>query len=174
MEEKRSLDRDQQAYSDVTIARLLNVHIAALNSERQVLWLGYTAMLLANALLYGFFIQLEAPTTLQAAFAAGFGWALCMAWLVLTISGFRLFSLQVDAASRFAKPQLEGIDEYANPVNLLWETDPMLIGIQWRVPRKPRWQFRAMVFIIALFMLAYGFGLAHHLYYIFVFVEGPR
>jgi hypothetical protein len=174
MEEKRAPEMDQQEYTNMTIASLLNTHIATINSERQALWLGFTAMLLANALLYGFSLQLQAPTTLQAAFVAGFGWALCMAWLVLTISGFRLFSLQLDAASRFARRQLEGIDEYANPVNLLLHSNPMIISVQWRVPRRPHWQFRAMVFVIVLFMLAYAFWLTHHIYYIFVFVEGPR
>jgi hypothetical protein len=179
MEEERAPERDQQAYINMTIARLtvaslLNAHIATINSERQALWLRFTAMLLANALLYGFSLQLQAPTTLQAAFVAGLGWALCLAWLVLTISGFRLFSLQIDAASQFAQRQLEGIDEYANPVNLLWHTNPMIIGIQWRVPRRPQWQLRAMVFVIVLFMLAYAFWVTHHIYYIFVFVEGPR
>jgi hypothetical protein len=178
MEEERAPERGQLAYTNMTIAHLtiaslLNAHIATINSERQALWLRFTAMLLANALLYGFSLQLQAPTTLQAAFVAGFGWALCMAWLVLTISGFRLFSLQIDAASRFAQEQLEGIDEYANPVNLLY-TNSMIIGIQWRVPRRPLWQFRAMVFVIVLFMLAYASWLTHHIYYIFVFVEGPR
>lgn len=179
MEEERAPERDQQAYTNMTlasltIASLLNAHIATINSERQALWLRFTAMLLANALLYGSSLQVQAPTTLQVAFVAGFGWALCMAWLVLTISGFRLFSLQIDAASRFAQRQLEGIDEYANPVNVLWHTNPMIIGIQWRVPRRPSWQFRAMVFVIVLFVLAYAFWLTHHIYYIFVFVEGPR
>jgi hypothetical protein len=179
MEEERAPERGQQAYINMTIARLtvaslLNAHIATINSERQALWLRFTAMLLANALLYGFSLQLQAPTTLQAAFVAGFGWALCLAWLVLTVSSFRLFSLQIDAASQFAQPQLEGIDEYANPVNLLWHLNPMIIGIHRRVARRPRWQLRAMVFVIVLFMLAYAFWLAHHVYYIFVFVEGPR
>jgi hypothetical protein len=179
MEEERAPERDQQAYTNMTIASLtiaslLNAHIATINSERQALWLRFTAMLLANALLYGFSLQLQAPTTLHACFVAGFGWALCMAWLVLTISSFRLFSLQIDAASRFARPQLEGIDEYANPVNVVWHTSPMIIGIQRRVARRPHWQFRAMVFVIVLFMLAYAFWLTHHIYYIFVFVEGPR
>jgi hypothetical protein len=174
MEERRAPERGQQEYTNITIASLLNAHIATVNSERQALWLRFTAMLMANALLYGFSQQLQAPTTLQAAFAAGFGWALCMAWLVLTISGFRLFNLQIDAASRFAKPQLDRIDEYANPVNLLWYTNPLVIGVEWREPRRPRWQFRAMVFVILLFMLAYAFWLGHHIYYIFVFIEGPR
>jgi hypothetical protein len=72
MEEERAPERDQQAYTNMTIARLtiaslLNAHIATINSERQALWLCFTAMLLANALLYGFSLQLQAPTTLQAA-----------------------------------------------------------------------------------------------------------
>jgi hypothetical protein len=174
MEERRAPERGQKEYTNIMIASLLNAHIATINSERQALWLRFTAMLIANALLHGFSQQLQAPTTLQAAFTAGFGWALCMAWLVLTISGFRLFSLQLDAASRFARRQLEEIDEYANPVNLLWHTNPMIISVQWREPRSARWQFRAMVFVIVLFMLAYAFWLTHHIYYIFVFAEGPR
>src|SRR5262245_35324605 len=95
MEERKAAERDQQEYTNVTIVSLLNAHIATINSERQALWLRFTAMLMTNAFLYGYSQQLQAPTTLQAAFAAGFGWALCMAWLVLTISGFRLFSLQL-------------------------------------------------------------------------------
>ena len=50
----------------------------------------------------------------------------------------------------------------------------MIISVQWREPRSTRWQFRAMVFVIVLFMLAYAFWLTHHIYYIFVFFEGPR
>jgi hypothetical protein len=30
------------------------------------------------------------------------------------------------------------------------------------------------VFVIVLFMLAYAFVLAHHLYYTMIFFEGPR
>ena len=174
MEEKGSLERDQQTYTNMTIASLLDAHIATINSERQAVWLRYMAMLLTNAILYSSFVQLQAPTTLQTIFAAGFGWALCMAWLVLTISSFRLFTLQLDAASHFARLQLAAISEYANPVNIEQNLDPSLIGFQWRVPRRDRWQFRTVVFVIVLFMFAYTFWLAHHLYYIFIFVEGPQ
>jgi hypothetical protein len=174
MEENSSFEEAHQAYNTMTIASLLNAHIVAISSERQALWLRYTAMLLANALLYGLLMQAQAPTTFQVGFAAGFGWALCMAWLVLTISGFRLFILQLEAASAFAKQQLEAIDEHANPVNLDEYSNPLVVGIQWRGPRRALWQFRMMVFVIVLFMLAYAFCLAHHLYYMFIFVEGPR
>jgi hypothetical protein len=174
MEEKGSLDKAQQASANMIVATLLNAHIATINSERQVVWLRYMAMLLTNALLYGSLMQLQAPTTLQTILAVGFGWALCLAWLVLTISSSRQFTLQLEAASRFARLQLATISEYANPMNIGQDPDPVLIGFQWRVLRKTRWQFCAMVFVIVLFMLAYASWLAHHLYYIFVFVEGPR
>jgi hypothetical protein len=174
MEERGSLQEAHQAYFNMTIASLLNAHIVTISSERQTLWLCYTAMVLANALMYGFLMQLQAPTTLQVGFTAGFGWALCMAWLALTIHGFRSFILQLDAASAFAKPQLEAIHQFANPVNSYSYSDPILIGIQWRRPRRGPWQLRTMVFVIVLFMLAYAFWLVHHLYYMFIFVEGPR
>jgi hypothetical protein len=174
MEEKGALERDQQAYTKTTIARLLNAHIAAINSERQALWLVYTAMLLANTLLYGFIIQLPAPTTLQAAFLTGFGWVLCMTWLILTVSSFRQFIQQLDAASDFAKWELAAISKYANPVNIEEDFEPLLIGFESRRPRGNRLRFLTMIFVIFLFMLAYIFWLVHHVYYIFVFVEGPR
>jgi hypothetical protein len=174
MEERGSMQEAHQVYYNMMIASLLNAHIVTISSERQALWLRYTAMLLANALLYGFFLQLQAPTTLQVGFAAGFGWALCMGWLALTVSGFRSFILQLDAASAFAEPQLESIHEFANPMNSYRTSDPILIGVQWREPRRAPWQLRTMVFVIVLFMLAYAFWLVHHLYYMFIFIEGPR
>ena len=174
MEERGSPQEAHQAYFNMTIASLLNAHIVTIGSERQALWLRYTAMLLANALLYGSFVQLQAATTLQVGFAAGFGWALCIAWLALTVSGFRSFIRQLDAASAFAIPQLDAIHEFANPVNSFRYSDPLLIGIQWRGPQRAPGQLRIMVFVIILFMLAYAFWLAHHLYYMFIFAEGPR
>jgi hypothetical protein len=178
MEEKGSLEADQQEYTktiaSLTTASLLNAHIATINSERQCLWLRFTAMLLANALLYGFFLQLQAPTTLQAVFAAGFGWALCMTWLILTIGSYHLLISQLEAAGAFAKFQLAAISKYANPVNIELDAEPILIGFEWRRSRRNQWQFLTMVFVIVLFMLAYAFWLIHHIYYIFVFVEGPR
>jgi hypothetical protein len=174
MEERRFLQDAHQAYFNTTIASLLNAHIVTISSERQALWLRYTAMLLANALLYGFFMQLQAPTTLQVGFAAGFGWALCIAWLALTVSGFRSFMVQLDAASAFASTQLEAIHEFANPLSSYRYSNPLLFGIQWRGPRRTPGQLRTMIFVIVLFMLAYAFWLAHHLYYMFIFVEGPR
>jgi hypothetical protein len=162
-----------QQYTNIMIASLLNAHIATINSERQVIWRLFTAMMLANALLYGFFLQLEAPTRLQVIFAVGLGGALCMAWLILTISSFRLFMLQLDAAGGFARFQLAQISKYANPALIEEEFDPLIIGIEWRRTRRIYWIFYTMLFVIILFIVAYALWLVHHLYYIFIFNEGP-
>jgi hypothetical protein len=165
MEQQAYMITNHLPYGNITMASLLNAHIAAINSERQALWLRYGTMLQTNALLYGFFMTARALTTLQVSFAAGFGLALCMTWLVLTISGFRLFSLRLDVASRLAQSELAAIDEYANPMNT---------AIPWRYGPRGRWLLPMMVLIIVLFMLAYVFLLAHYLYYAIVFFEGPR
>jgi hypothetical protein len=165
LEQREYLTTNHLPYPHMTMASLLNAHISNVNSERQALWLRYGTMLQTNALLYGFFMTARALTTLQVGFAAGFGLALCMTWLVMTISGFRLFSLRLGVASRFAQSELAAIDEYANPLNT---------AIPWRYGPKGRWLLPMMVLVIVLFMVAYVFLLAHHLYYMFVFVEGPR
>jgi hypothetical protein len=41
-----------------------------------------------------------------------------MVWLVLTVSGSRLLTWWLEAASRLASPSLAVINEYANPLNL--------------------------------------------------------
>jgi hypothetical protein len=117
LEQHEYLTTNHLPYANMTMASLLNAHIANVNSERQALWLRYGTMLQANALLYGFFLTAGTLTTLQVAFAAGLGLALCMTWLVMTISSFRLFSLRLDVTSRLARSELDAISEYANPVS---------------------------------------------------------
>jgi hypothetical protein len=70
---------DQLRSVDLMNTSLVNAHIALITAERQVLWQRYTALLLANTILLGFFTQFQAPTKLQVYFASGFGVALCLA-----------------------------------------------------------------------------------------------
>ena len=142
---------------------LLAAHIALITAERQALWQRYTALLLANAILLGFFTQLQAPTKLQVYFASGFGVVLCLAWLVSTISGRRLSLLRLDASSHFAWEKLGVLD-----------ANPLLIDLQRAQGAQGDWVFRMALVIIGLFMLGYMFVLAHYLYYMFFFLEGRR
>jgi hypothetical protein len=164
MEEPRFSMRDQLRSADVMLIRLLEAHILILNSERQALWQTYGAMLLANAIILGVFPRQQGPTPLHVYFASGFGLALCLAWLVLTINGFARFFMRLDASSHFSWSQLADLGEYANPFD---------IDNHWASRLRGRRMFRMAVFVIVLFMLAYVFLLAHHLYYTLVFFEGP-
>jgi hypothetical protein len=165
MEEQRLSMRDLSPSVDVVTMNLLDAHISIVNSERQAIWQGYAAMLIANAIVLGVFSREHAPTTLQMYFVSGFGLALCTAWLVMTISGFTAFFVRLDASKHFSWSQLAALGEYANPLD---------IDAHWTQRPRGRWIFRMAVFVIVLFMLAYAFFLAHHLYYTIVFFEGPR
>jgi hypothetical protein len=155
---------DSSQAIDLVLTTLLHAHISVTNAERQALWQYYSGMLLANAILLGFFAQLQTPTRLQVYFASGFGWALCLAWLVVIVSGWRRFLWRLEMSRTFLWARFNAIDEDANPLN---------IDFHWPGPRGG-WMFAMAVAIIGLFMLAYTFLLAHHLYYMFIFFEGPR
>jgi hypothetical protein len=165
MERQEFSSEDQSRSVDLVITSLVNAHISLINAERQALWQRYTALLLANAILLGFFTHLQATTRFQVYFASGFGVALCLAWLVSTISEMRLFLIRLDVSSRFARSELSAFKRYANPLT---------IDIQRVQGSQGRGFFRMAIVIIGLFMLGYMFLLAHYLYYMFFFVEGPR
>jgi hypothetical protein len=164
MEEQRLSMRDQPLSPDLVIVRLLEAHTSIINSERQALWQAYAALLLANAIMLAMFPREQGPTMLQAYFASGFGLALCTAWLVLTLNGFAMFFMRLDASSQVSWSQLADLGEYANPFD---------IDSHWAQRLRARWVFRMAVFVIVLFMLGYVFLLAHYLYYTLVFFEGP-
>jgi hypothetical protein len=163
MEQQDFPPADHSRSVDLVSTSLLAAHIALITAERQALWQRYTALLLANAILLGFFTQLQAPTKIQVYFVSGFGVALCLAWLISTISGMRLSVFRLDAAGRFAWSELSALEEDANP---------LLIDIQLAPWSQGDWGFRMAIAIIGLFMLGYLFVLVHYLYYMFFFVEG--
>ena len=164
MEQQKVTDGVRLSVVDIGIASLFNTQIAMLHVEQQALWQRYTAMLVAEAILVGSFGWVQAPTAFQVYFASGFGLALCMAWLVTTVSGYKLCMMRQDVASHFALVYLARFDEHTNPI----------AGSQWRYRRKNGWILWMALCVIGLFMLAHAFILAHYLYYRFLFFEGPR
>jgi len=150
---------------DLARTSLVAAHIALLTAERQALWQRYTALLLANAILLGFLIQLQTPTKILVYFASGFGVALCLAWLGSTLSGMRLSRLRLDASSRFVRAARSALEGDANP--LLVDTQ----RAQWP---QGGGGVRMALAIIGLFVLGYVCLLAQYLYYMFFFVEGRR
>ena len=149
---------------DSGTAHLLNTQIAMITSERQALWQCYTAMLVADAIILGSFGWAQAPTALQVYFASGFGFALCTAWLIATVSGHKQLSRRFEAMHRFAWDHRPAVN---------WHTNPMS-DIDWRDGHQGGWLFAMAICVIGLFMLAHAFLLAHDVYYRFLFFEGPR
>ena len=136
---------------DLGIASLFNTQIAMLHLEQQVLWQRYTAMLVAEAILVGSFGWVPAPTALQVYFASGLGLALCMAWLVTSVSGYKLYVTRLEVANHFALVYLARFGEHANPI----------AGSQWRHRRKNGWILWMALCVIGLFILAHAFVLVH-------------
>ena len=164
MEQQQVTNSVRLPMVDTGIASLFNTQIAMIHLEQQALWQRYTAMLVAEAILVGSFGWVQAPTALQVYFASGLGLALCIAWLVTTVSGYKLYVTRLEVASHFALVYLARFGEHANPI----------AGSQWRYRRKNGWVLWMALCVIGLFMLAHAFFLAHHLYYRFLFFEGPR
>jgi hypothetical protein len=164
MEAPRSANSIRLPVVDSGLASLFNTQIALMQGEQQALWQRYTAMLVAEAILVGSFGWVQTPTALQVYFAAGFGWALCLAWLLTTVSGYRLCMTRLEAARQFAVVYLARPDDYSDPIS----------GVQWHYRRQSGWLWWLALGIIGLFMLAHTFVLVHYLYYRFVFFEGPR
>ena len=164
MEQQQVTNSARAPVLDTGIASLFNTQITRLHVEQQALWQRYTAMLVAEAILVGSFGWVQAPTALQVYFASGLGLALCLAWLVTTVSGYKLCRMRLDLASHFALIYLARFSEHVTPV----------VEGQWRYRRKNGWIVCMALCVIALFMLAHAFILAHYLYYRFLFFEGPR
>ena len=164
MEQQKVTDGVRLSVVDIGIASLFNTQIAMLHVEQQALWQRYTAMLVAEAILVGSFGWVQAPTALQVYFASGLGLALCLVWLITTVSGYKLCVMRLDVASHFALVYLARFDEHTNPI----------AGSQWRYRRKNGWILWMALWVIGLFMVAHAFVLAHHMYYKFLFFEGPR
>ena len=164
MEQQQVTNSVRLPMVDTGIASLFNTQIAMIHLEQQALWQRYTAMLVAEAILVGSFGWVQAPTALQVYFASGLGLALCIAWLVTTVSGYKLYVMRLDVASHFTLLYLARFDEHVNPID----------GSHWRYRRKNGGILWMALCVIGLFMLAHAFVLVHYLYYRLLFFEGPR
>jgi hypothetical protein len=144
-------DPNEAHHTDIAMAGLFNAHVATINSERLAIWQRYNAMLLANAIVFGFLARQGSLKTLEVLFGTLFGVVLCVCWLVLTVSAWNLFNLWYTNARRFSWPKL---DEGANPLE---------VAVPWYQGTTGGWIYRIAIITIFLFMLGYLFLLFHHL-----------
>ncbi len=95
------------AYSPETLVALFTAHTLNLCSERETIWLRYSAMLVGNAALLGFFTQSVALGAIKALFITLLGMALCLIWEAIIVVPWDAYDEWVDKAAQFSFVALE-------------------------------------------------------------------
>lgn len=100
-------------HNDIAIAGLVNAQFSIVNSERQVIWLRYNSMLIANSVAFGFLNNISSHSSFEILFGCSFGIVLCIFWELLTRDGWKFYELYCDCAQKIVWPK---IDKMANPM----------------------------------------------------------
>lgn len=88
-----SLQGQTSQYSDIALTGLFSAHVSLISSERQAIWQRFTAMLIANSLIFSFLTQTRRTgdgrslEAIDVTVAVVFGLLLCVAWWGMTVSG---------------------------------------------------------------------------------------
>ena len=106
-----------EQYADIALSGLFNAHANQINSERQAIWQRYTAMLVANSLVFAFMGGV-APSLYRPIAGSIAGIVLCAIWYGMTKSGWTVFRMRVDRALEFSWPTL---GPQANPFRVTME-----------------------------------------------------
>lgn len=104
--EAPSCDDNEMIHTDIAQIGLYNATLSIVNSERNAVWQRYSAMLIANSIVFGFIAKQNAD---QAAFTIPgtiFGIILCYFWWLLTEDGWKYFNIYSKIAMRFTWPDI--------------------------------------------------------------------
>ena len=96
------IPKENADYSDATMTALFNAHVAVINSERQVIWQRYAAMLFANSIVFGLLARASDPSQITVIGACLFGMLLCLFWWLLNEEGYKVFNTAMDIAQQFS------------------------------------------------------------------------
>jgi len=109
---------DQEKHTDIAQASLFNAVVAIVNSERTAVWQRYSAMLIANSIVFGFIVRQEPGQAWFVITGCVLGLFLCSVWWILTEDSWRYFLLFSDIARRFCWPQ---VCEDVNPNKVMFD-----------------------------------------------------
>lgn len=130
-------------YSDIAFTSLFNAHVAIINSERQAIWQRYSAMIIANSIVLALASLAQLPSEQKVLFTLILGLPLCSIWYFMTVSGYRLFLMEVRRAQEFI---WVGLGEKINPFT---------VALEYERGKPGGFIFRASLFVIAWFVLGY-------------------
>ena len=131
---------------------LFNAHVQLFVQEVQGLWQRFNIMLLANAVVFGFFTRAGDRRQVEVWGGTLFGLLLCAAWAVMLRNGWRYQNIYEDAAKRFA---WTGLHPHVNPL--------VHLDVQRSAQGFRRGQTRCLgFFVIGLFALGYVLFAIYH------------
>lgn len=131
-------ESQENLYTDTSLSNLFNVVANQINSTRQVLWQRYTAMLLANSLVFGLLIRVDeieqrcGPGSIeltqvdQRVMGATAGIVLCSFWILIFVIDWWTFHYhRLGVASRYEWTQLPS---EANPFKAMMQEKGGLVA----------------------------------------------
>lgn len=93
-------------HTDIAAASLYSATVSIVNSERSSVWQRYNALLIANAVVFGFIGRGDLSTT-YVVIGCAFGLILCAFWWSITQDGWRFFNAYCQMAQRFRFPKID-------------------------------------------------------------------
>jgi hypothetical protein len=129
-------------HTDISLTNLFGAYIQLLSVERQLIWGRFSAMLVANTIIFYIInnIYNDPAERLFTLTACVFGVLLCFAWLTMTHRGWNYSNILRDVAERFK-----------------WEGYPNPLSREQLPAAYPRWDIirYAAYSVIVLFIIAY-------------------
>lgn len=150
----------ERRYSDIALTGLFSAHITLFTQEVQWFWRHYHLMLLANSLIFGFFLNLKDPNPSLACFGLLFGLAFCYLWWKMARTASEYQDIWQEAAQRFSWPDFDTGGRPSNPIAYAMERRGELVqNKNWRIKRH---RIRIMSWWV---ILLFAFG------YVFLFIK---
>jgi hypothetical protein len=105
-----------ETHTDIAQVGLYNATVSIVNSERNAVWQRYSAMLIANSIVFGFLAKQSVDQTSFIIPGSILGIMLCFFWWLLTEDGWKFFNIYSEQATRFKWPKLGDDDINLNKV----------------------------------------------------------
>lgn len=129
-------------YTDISLTNLIGLHVNQVNSERQAIWQRYTAMLVANSILF-IFSRNGNRDAIDVFFGILVGIVLCIFWIWITLIGWEIFDMRWRSSMKF---EWEKLSEKAHPFN---------VSIQYHEKFKGDIIKKISVWVICIFIAGY-------------------
>ena len=151
-------------YSDIALTGLFNAHVTTINSERQVIWMRYNTMVLANSFIFSSFLGKNPKNEIHTATLIIFsiiGIVLCVCGMEMFRNGWELFTRWNENAAQFS---WRTIGQTRNPYALSENWRKELQKFMKFRKTKVEWMRSMAIGTLGLFIIGYLFLIIRQLF----------